>query len=68
MHILMVTIVTLCANYYLFSFIAAIQVIDIVVTQNASEAINGGFAITLMDHTTPVLPYDATPEEVKQST
>ena len=63
----MVTIVTLCANYLSVNFIAAIQTINIVVTQNASEALNGGFAITFMDHTTPVLPYDATTEEVKSN-
>ena len=48
----------------MYVIVAAIQVIDVVITQNASEALNGGFAITFMNHTTAVLPYDATPEEV----
>lgn len=44
---------------------AAIQMIDMVVTQNASEALNGVFTITFMDHVSSVMPYDATPEKVK---
>ena len=44
--------------------VTAIQVLDVVVVQNASEALNGGFAMTFMDRTTSILSYDATTEEV----
>ena len=38
--------------------------IDTMVTQNASEALNGVFTISFMGHVTPTLPHDITPEEV----
>ena len=45
-------------------FIAAIQMIDIVLTQNASEALNGVFTIAFMGHVTPPFSHDVTPAEV----
>ena len=45
--------------------VAAIQMIDIVVTQNASEALNGIFTVSFMGHETPMLLYDATPTDVR---
>jgi len=46
--------------------IAAIQVIDIIVLQSASEALNGIFTLAFVGNVTPVLPHDSTPEEVRQ--
>ena len=38
--------------------------IDIVLIQIASEALNGVFTIAFMGHVTPTLPHDVTPTEV----
>ena len=38
--------------------------IDTMVTQNASEALNGLFTISFMGHVTPALAHDVTSEEV----
>lgn len=38
--------------------------IDIVVTQNASEALNGVFTIAFMGHVAPLFLHDVTPTEV----
>ena len=45
--------------------VAAIQVIDIDVSQNASEALNGVFTLAFMGHVTSVLSHDVTPAEVR---
>lgn len=45
---------------------AAIQMIDIVETQNASETLNGGFTTTFMGNVTHILSHDATPDEVRE--
>ena len=39
--------------------------IDIVLTQNASEALNGVFTIAFMGHVTPPFSHDVTPAEVQ---
>ena len=38
--------------------------INIVLTQHASEALNGMFTIAFMGHVTPAFPHDVTPTEV----
>ena len=45
--------------------IAAIQVLDILVTQSASEPLNGMFTIAFMGHVTSMLSHDATSAEVR---
>ena len=52
-------------GFYIFiDLIVVIKEIDIVLTQNASEALNGIFTLSFMGHVTPALPHDVDPEEV----
>ena len=62
----MVTMVTLTNTrvYISVDLIAAIKEINIVLTQNASEALNGTFTMSFMGHVTPALPHDIYPGEV----
>lgn len=67
MQTLKVSIVIQVSYYYVTSIdpIEAIQMVDNVITQNASEALNGVFTIAFMGHVTPALPHDVTATKVK---